>query len=74
VAWCTPLRRQTRRFEVVGRSPPRNVPALLPRRVGGLLRLDLLQYGASRLLSTIAPGCTVWILSNTLKPSVAPLN
>ena len=28
----------------------------------------------SRLLSTIAPGCTVWILSNTLKPSVAPLN
>jgi hypothetical protein len=28
----------------------------------------------SRLLSTIAPGCTVWILSNTLKPSGAPLN
>jgi hypothetical protein len=28
----------------------------------------------SRLLSTIVPGCTVWILSNTLKPSTAPLN
>ena len=25
-------------------------------------------------LSTIAPGCTVWILSNTVKPSAAPLN
>jgi hypothetical protein len=36
--------------------------ALLTRRVGGLLRLDLFQHADSRLLSTIAPGCTVWIL------------
>src|SRR5215469_6963642 len=45
VAWCPPLRRQTRRLEVVWRSLPRHVPALLTRRVAGLLRLDLLQYG-----------------------------
>jgi hypothetical protein len=42
VAWCPPLRRQTRRLEIVRRSLPRNVPPLLTRRVGGLLRLDLL--------------------------------
>ncbi len=45
VAWCPPLRRQTRRLEVVRRSPPRNVPALLTRRIGGLLHLDLRQHG-----------------------------
>src|SRR5208282_5563440 len=44
VAWCPPLRWQTRRLEVVRRSLPRNVPSLLVRRVGGLLRLHLLQY------------------------------
>jgi hypothetical protein len=62
------------RFAIVRRSLPRNVPPLLAPRVGGLLRVDLLQYGRQPLVSTIAPGCTVWILSNTLKPSVAPLN
>src|SRR5215831_8449300 len=50
VAWCTPLRRQTRRLEVVRRSLPPSVPALLPRRVGGLLRLDLLQHGRQPLV------------------------
>src|SRR5580693_6629743 len=45
VAWCPSLRRQTWRLEVVWRSLPRNMPALLTRRVGGLLCLDLLQHG-----------------------------
>ena len=50
VAWCPPLRRQTRRLEVVRRALPRKVPALVPRRVGGLLRLDLLQHGRQPLI------------------------
>jgi hypothetical protein len=45
VAWCPPLGRQTRRLEVVRRSLPGNVAALLTSRIGGLLRLDLLQHG-----------------------------
>src|ERR1700747_365379 len=49
-AWCAPLRRQTRRLEVVRRALPSNVPALVPRRVGGLLRLDLLQHGRQPLV------------------------
>src|SRR5260370_41105482 len=49
VAWGPALRRQTRRLEVVRRSPPRHVPALLMRRIGGLLRLDLLQPGRQPL-------------------------
>ena len=36
--------------EVVRRSLPRNVPPLLTRRVGGLLRLDLLQHGRQPLV------------------------
>jgi hypothetical protein len=39
VAWRSPLRGQTRRFEVVGRPPPGRMPPLLMRRVGGLLCL-----------------------------------
>src|ERR1700720_1314316 len=50
VAWGPALRRQTRRLEVVRWSLPRNVPSLLPRRVGGLLRLDLLQHGRQPLV------------------------
>src|SRR6266568_9152476 len=50
VAWSPALRRQTRRLEVVWRSPPRHVPALLMRRIGGLLRLDLLQHGRQPLV------------------------
>jgi hypothetical protein len=50
MAWCAPLRRQTRRLEVVRRSPTRHVPSLLTRRVGGLLHLDLLQYGRQPLV------------------------
>src|SRR5882762_12025400 len=50
VAWGPALRRQTRRLEVVRRSPPRHVPALPPRRVGGLLRLDVLQHGRQPLV------------------------
>src|SRR6267378_1375944 len=50
VAWCAPLRRQTWRFDVVRRPLPRNVPALLTRRVGGLLRLNLLQHGRQPLV------------------------
>jgi hypothetical protein len=50
VAWCPALRWQTRRLEVVRRALPRNVPALVPRRVGGLLRLDLLQHGRQPLI------------------------
>ena len=73
-AWGPPLRRQTRRLEVVRRSLPRSVSALLPCRISGLLRLYLLQYGRQPLIVDDPPGCTVWILSNTLKPSVAPLN
>ena len=49
-AWGPPLRRQTRRLEVVGRPLPRSVPALLPRRISGLLRLDLLQDGRQPLV------------------------
>jgi hypothetical protein len=44
------LRRQTRCLEVVRRSPPRRVPALPMRRVGGLLRLDVLQHGRQPLV------------------------
>jgi len=44
VAWRSPLRGQTRRFEVVGRPPPGRMPPLLMRRVGGLLCFDLLQH------------------------------
>src|SRR5271156_5661564 len=44
VAWCPPLRRQTRRLEIVWRSLPRNVPSLLTHRVGGLPCLHLLQH------------------------------
>src|SRR5215467_10622120 len=43
-AWGSSLRRQTRRLEVVRRSLPRSVSALLPCRIRGLLRLYLLQY------------------------------
>ena len=50
VAWGPALRRQTRRLEVVRRSPPRHVPALPMRRVGGLLRLDVLQHGRQPLV------------------------
>src|SRR5260370_19417257 len=50
VAWGPALRRQTRRLEVVRRSPPRHVPALPPRPVGGLLRLDVLQHRRQPLL------------------------
>jgi hypothetical protein len=49
-AWGSPLRRQTRGLEVVRRPLPRNVPALLPCRVGGLLCLYLLQYGRQPLV------------------------
>jgi len=73
-AWGPPLRWQTRRLEVIRRPLPGNVSALLPRRISGLVRLYLLQHGRQPLVVDIAPGCTVWILSNTLKPSVAPLN
>ena len=69
-----PLRWRTRRLEVIRRPLPCNVSALLPRRISGLVRLYLLQHGRQPLVVDIAPGCTVWILSNTLKPSVAPLN
>jgi len=34
-----PLRRQTWRLEIVRRPLPRDVPALLPRRISDLLRL-----------------------------------
>src|SRR6476619_1992451 len=40
----------TWRLEVVRRSLPRNMPALLTRRVGSLLRLDLLQHGRQPLV------------------------
>jgi hypothetical protein len=50
MAWCAPLRRQTRCLEVVWRSLPRNVSALLPCRISGLLRLYLLQYGRQPLI------------------------
>src|SRR5216684_3716081 len=50
VAGGPAFRRQTRRLEVVRRPLPRGVPALLMRRVGGLLRLDLLQYGRQPLV------------------------
>jgi hypothetical protein len=49
-AWSSPLRRQTRRLEVVRRSPPRSMSALLPCRISGLLRLYLLQYGRQPLI------------------------
>src|SRR5271155_88906 len=45
VARRPPLRRQTRRLDVVRRSLPGNMPALLMRRVGGLMRLYLLEHG-----------------------------
>ena len=48
-----PLRRQTRRLEVVRRSMPRSVSALLPCRISGL-RLYLLQYGTISAISAIA--------------------
>jgi len=50
VAWRPSLRRQTQRLEVVRRSMSRKVPSLLMRRVGGLLRLQLLQYGRQPLV------------------------
>src|SRR5712675_30253 len=50
VAWCPPLRRQTRRLEVVRRPLSCSVPSLLPRRISGLLRLDLLQHGRQPLV------------------------
>src|SRR6266436_1436475 len=50
VAWGPALRRQTRCLEVVRRSPPRHVPSLLMRRIGGLLCLDLLQHSRQPLV------------------------
>ena len=50
VAWRPSLRGQTRRLDIVRRSLPGNMPAPLPRRVGGLLRLDLLQHGRQSLV------------------------
>jgi hypothetical protein len=57
-----PLRWRTRRLEVVRRALPRNLPGLLLRRVGGLLRLHLLQHGRQPLVV------------EHLKPSAVPLN
>src|SRR4029077_17134136 len=50
VAGGPPLRRQTRRLEVVRRPLSRNVCSVLPRRISGLLRLDLLQHGRQLLV------------------------
>jgi len=44
MAWRSPLRRETRSFEVVRRSPPGRMAPLLMRRIGGLLCFDLLQH------------------------------
>jgi hypothetical protein len=50
------------------------MPALLTRRVGGLLRLHLLEHSRQSFVVDDRTGLHRWILSNTLKPSVVPLN
>jgi hypothetical protein len=74
VAWCSLLRRQTRRLEAVRRSLPGNVPALPMRRVGGLLRFQLLQDGRQSLVVEDRAGRYCLDLVKTLKPSAVPLN
>jgi hypothetical protein len=64
------LRRHSRCLQIVGWPLPGGMVAALMRRVGPRLPTPT----PRRLFSTIVPGCTVWILSNTWNGSGVPSN